>query len=415
MTITYNCFCGAESRDLRVDGHGNPPLSMRLSGWTAIPTPKKTGVAAWLTTAYQSPVGFGGFGGSNVVSLMFWVNCDGSPTSASALVRFFNTPSGTIEVEVGTDRKIRLVSTPTSGGWTSRTPLTDWSSNPLPNGSWGHLVIFLDGISGGMSHVWCSVLLDDDGDGSYTEEFSLDLGQGDATTPFYTIILPYNHSEPNFGISFRLDDIAILRSSSSGDRPHLTHWPIAEAHRQLAMDDVATDWQKQGSGAGTYASWDDPTGGDDDSTYNQAEVAGKYQCGGGMTAATIPITGHTVIEHYGETHAGPAINVVQIKADADDKFDGHYYNSKGDDPVAGSPSTTYLGYSAAFPKATAWEPSDADDLDFGCYLTPGGATNMMWRVTLCMMQWCTYTDTLPLTTEPTLPPTGGARAQVLVA
>ena len=408
MTIYYQRFEGGESRDTLVDGNQHYWASP-LTGWSIVTSPVKTGVAAWRcdvdgSQAGEKPLGAGGFGPTAQTLNATWLVLSDTP-SATFLLLGEDTDS-TIGVECHTDGKLRLVLLGAGGTrWSGRSALTGWSTTALAtdDSTFKHVALFTDPLTNGSSNVWFVLQIDD------TNQWSVDIG----TLPTHRNVF---HCPPvgsvDAGIYVTFDDMANLVSPTAGDAPHLTAWPLAEVRRQLATGNDQTDFQNTGGSIGdddgSFTEWDETTGNDGDTTYNWEVVTagGQVQSSSGQNAAAIGITGHTVIHNLSDNTAGPAINIVH-RVVTQDKFGGETYNNKGGvaGPDIGEPGTSYQGNMEVLTQGGGWVVGDAATLNFGVQIPEGAEHNDEWRITLCMMQWCTYTDTLGLTTAPPVGPT----------
>jgi hypothetical protein len=400
-------YFGGESLDPLVDGG---KVLGTYSGWSIVTSPVKTGVGAWkcvcdgtqggglptqiLWLAHDTP------SAALIAGMMGWFYLSGNPSAAFCLIGPDATayyPDMAMALEVGTDRKVRLVLLHNGATtWTARTPLSDWSTDALASGGWTHLAWYWDAITLGTSHVWSALQIDE------VNQWAVDAGARDRVLTYF--LCP---AYSNAGIDVYMDDLAGFRGTAAADAPHLTHFPKAQVHRQLAIGNSATynEWTGVGDLTDKWKNWDDAAGNDGDTTYNWTNTTSKRQASTGQSAATVGITGHTVLYQYDDGYIGPALNVVHKCAGAGTKYNGAGLNSLGTviNELSGPGAVAYEGAMARMRRTagTNWTVADLANLEFGCQ-TPAADHNKEWRVSLCMVQWPTYASTLPLTTTPNL-------------
>jgi hypothetical protein len=393
MTIAYQGFLGGESRDTLVDGGF---ITASPADWSIVTTPIQTGVAAWQCNADGTQdnlsVGQWWTGTGNVGGFLSWVNVSGTPTAAFPLAG--EASNDRLALEVATDRKVRLVQLGSGGGiWSGRAALSAWSADVLPTSGFVHVAWFHDQATpaSGSLHT---LFLDE------VQQWAVHTSVRPDSP---NIRLAPGLGGVDSGINVTFDDAVLLFSFSAADAPHLTAWPKAEVHRQLAIGDTATDaWGKAGDalGTGDFGEWDDAAGNDGDTSFNWADNTSLAQKSDGQTAATVGITGHTVIT-AGSTDIAPIMQIVhRIQADGGSKFSGFVQNSLGPSNAVGEPGGTYEGDTFAMQRSSgSWTVADLAAIEFGLG-TGASGHDEEWRATLCMLQWCTYDSTLPLTKLP---------------
>lgn len=405
---------GGESRTLLVDGtrYGAAP-----AGWSNVTSPVHTGVGAIQIAENGSQATTAGsvvtFTNTVIRCWHAWVVQSGAPSAAGCLAGDTRAGYGNnLALEKNADSQIRLVQMPVSGVWADRTFLTDFSADALAedNATMKEVALWLDPLTLGTSHVWATLFIDD------VQQWSQDIGGGlFAVGGSDMYLCP---AVANTGINVVFDDVAGLGSNTLNDAPHLVDWPKPEVYRQLAIGDTAQDDWVNESGDGTYESWDDASGPDDDTTYNRCTTpwAGKYQVSDGQTEGTVGVGSHTVLQAaaIGGLYPGPYINIVYRDEGDDTKWAAAYINSLGiPGEVIPNPGTSYIGHCTLFLRSSgSWTVADFTSLNFGVCVPTGAEHNGTWRDTLCMMIWLLYINSYAHGdfTTPSLPSAGGARS-----
>jgi hypothetical protein len=406
-------FAGGESLDVLVDaGTCYGTYTTLLAGWSIVTSPVKTGVGAWRCNVNGSQEN--GSDGGNAFRLLYlsqptatwyhaawmeWVTLSGNPAAAFAILGD-QVADGDYALEVGTDRKVRLVKLGAGANrWSGRVSKSDWSTKVLPNddSTFMHMAVFFTAIGSPQSDCRVWLVLDE------VEQWRVDVGEslGRLVTMAWVPCPPIG--SVNAGIYVTHDDMCGLKGAA-GDSPTTTAWPKPGVHRQLAISDVAANWTASGGGAGSYVEWDDAAGNDGDTTRNYASASLKTQYGKGQTAATMGITGHTIIHAAGDASRAPLFNAIYKSAGAGTKWGVKPWNGygTGSETEIIDRGTSYAGEAQIFDctgSPYTWAAADVGGLNFGMQtLDP---IDRLCNVTLCMMQWLTYITTLPLVSAPT--------------
>ena len=396
-------FSGAESQDVTVDGGFD--LASGFAGWSINTTNPKTGAASWNVNAngsheQNSPnlllnLTAGVRSNRSVGCIMFWVRLSAAPATAGPLA---GTASGTTSaLEVGTDAKVRLVRLGGAGSiWSGRTALSDWSATAPPTDgvTWMHLAWFIDQTSRiepslPAQYAWHVLLLDE------IEQWSVGV-----PAPFMTSAYPVPQIDAvNLGITIGLDDMCGMLGDYA-DIPMLVQWPKVQVNRQLAIGEAGggfDGWTGTPDNTNQYTNWDDAAGNDGDTSYNAGASTSLGQASTGQSAATVGISGNTILPCYYNSAIGPAINIIRRNANAG-KWAVTTYNSLGTGTTVPNPGASYDGLAGLFTKTgspATWNSGHLASLNFGL-LTGISGHNADARCTLCMMQWPSYASLLPL-------------------
>ena len=397
-------FFGGKSKDAYVDGGYIGTVSGK---WSYVDVGSVACVSVLIDGAHdveplrgiEDPNGW-------VSGPMSRLNLSGTPGVGFCLIgRAYN---GVLCLECGGSDsgnagKVRLVKLGTSPNrWSGRTVLSAWSATALPltGTTLTHLASFLDPMTLGTSHCWGSVVI------AGSENLSLDVG---AYVSNQMLLWCPNIDNVNAGISVRMTDCVGLKSLLSADAPHLVHWPIGKVTRQTPINDsVGQDqWTGYPEATDQYKNWWDAAGNDGDSSYNKATTTSLQQGSGGASAATLGISGDTVILSTGGFGVGPVGNLVhRTVSGVGSKYSVAFYAGSANDQTLNDPGTSYIGVSVPLVRSSgSWTISDVDGISFGLK-TLSSSHDKEERCTMEMLQWVTYSDVLPLTTTPSL---GGRR------
>ena len=400
-------FFGGKSKDALVDaGYGALP-----TGWSHVDVGTVACVSVLADGAHATePLrGWEDTLPGRVIAVMMRVNLSGTPTAAFCLVG--RALDGALCLECGTDGKVRIIKLGTSPNrWSGRTAVSGWSASALPmtGTTLAHLAFMTDALTLGSNHLWASILI------GATQQLSLDVGTVPASN--YLLFCP-NIDNVNAGISVRMTDCVGLGSTSSADAPHLVHWPIGKVAGQHPIsDEVGWDeWTGYPDTTNAYTNWDDGAGNDGDTSYNSATTIGLQQRGLGQSAATLGISGDTVIAAESAAGQGPVANLVdRTVSGVGSKYAVNFICDLTASVGLADPGTTYAAKWVPMTRSSgSWTIADVDAVHFGLE-TGASSHDKEERCTMIQVHWCTYSATLPLTTTPSLPPTGQRRRATII-
>jgi len=407
MTWLYGGFGGGETLDALIEGcsgtAGAPTIL--CGGMDIITSPVKYGVGALRIPSGQ--VGGAALMETCASTKMYcfqaWVNYNGNPTAAHAIFHsmLYYSPAAHYALEVGTDRRVRIVLLNIS--LATCIPLTDWSVAVLGNGDWTHLVWIFDPLTLGTNHVWHTVLIDN------VVQICADLGVWPAALdggPNTAYLL--GTAAINIGVDLRLDDICGLSSTNSANAPHITAVQVVTVDAQHPSTDTgatSSSWlpTPHADPHVYYDKWDDATGNDGDTTYLSClAILEQEQTSGMESLATLGWDASATVLQYA-AGVGPVWSVVHKTASS--KWDADAISSLSTDEVVTKPGAAYGGRLKRLTRTGggSWSRADVGNIFAGAQIGPDGV-DAAWVITSLMLQWVLCNNVyLPLTPAPMIP------------
>jgi len=415
MTWYGEGYGGGETRDALIDGWNTVSTAAAgpfpASGMTVISTPVKNGsgalqIPSGVTGAYGGMTRIPSAGPVRIWCLQGWFNYNGNPTAAHPIFGPLGTLTANwIYLEVGTDRRVRVVQL-TDATWANRRPLSDWSVAVLGNGSYTHLVWFIDPLTLGTNNVLMTVLIDN------VTQIVQDVGAWPAAmTPGGTAQFTWGilTGGVDIGVNLRIDDACGLYTTSVADAPHLAAAPIGRVYAQHPASDTGAqcDWTRSGATGTWFGKWSDATGNDGDTTCLSGADVNVHQTSAMETLVTLGWdAAATVFES--SAGVGPVLSIIHRDLGGT-KWHGHTLctTPAATEWAVVDPGATYIG--ALFPLARTsgtWARADAGTV-FPGLQTGADNHDSTWWATTMMLQWLICNNQyLPLTPGPMIPQGG---------